>query len=161
MSCIVANDSRVQCRWTQREALDGVADIGSRWKLKNLYKTEIHQKEKLLAIFSIQGKTIYQRNQAVRLFLRKQGLLRFRMKWNVFPRVNMNREKYAMNFPDSKIIRIGAQLRHNAYRAKQKGSIKLLQKSETSYPFQLNSLIQLQDLIQNIIQKDVSERSLL
>jgi hypothetical protein len=69
--------------------------------------------------------------------------------------------QYAMNFPVSRIIRIGAQLRHNANRAKQKGSIKLLRKLETSYPFQLNFLIELQDLIRKIIQKDVSELSLL
>ena len=68
---------------------------------------------------------IYQRNQAVGLFLMKKRLLWFRTKWNTFLKVNMSREKCAKNFPDSRNIRIGAPLKHNAIGAKQKGNTKL------------------------------------
>ena len=119
------------------------------------------RQEKLQAIFSIQGKTIYHQNQAMRLFLMKQGLFWCRMKWKVFQRVNMNQEKYARNFPSSRNNRIGAQRRQNANTAKQKESIKLLLRLETSYPFQPSYLIRLQDLIRKIIQKNVSGLSLL
>ena len=68
---------------------------------------------------------IYQRNQAVGLFLMKKRLLWFRTKWNTFLKVKMIQEKCAKNFPGSRNVKIGAPLKHSVIREKQKGNTKL------------------------------------